>query len=523
MTDFGEIRVHEILGRPYFRNAEVIAGRKALERVVKWVHIMEVTKVGRLLNGNELILSTGIGWQEEEDIGLAFLRELIDCGAAGLCIELGTYTKKSPERMKELAVRSDFPLILFHEEVRYVDITRDLHTFFVNRHHRMMSDLDVLTNRFNRLLLSGKGLTPLLRLLHEKTRRQVALLPADGEPITVPPRPGYVRTPDELRRGNAAVRPIAVMGRKVADLILESNEALGEFDALALDRCATAVAQETMRTLHMEEHRKLKENVWVLDWLNGKLKAHEIAAHVDAVKPGASPRSALACAFELDRKTLAAPDFETSLIQRIVTARSAFEQHGCLVVPAQVGQLLVFVLLPYKNQVSDAAVLQAVEKLRKSDKPGGLAMFGGLAGVGPAVTPLTELPRSFEAACRTVALQKSVGPLRRPLYTELHVYRIVSNLEKTGDLPALIEDYLGPILRYEPHKNAQLLKTLKVYLQLSGAKQETANALFIVRQTLYHRLNKLGELLGEDFMAPEKRLMLELALYAYEYVHGPVA
>ena len=39
----------------------------------------------------------------------------------------------------------------------------------------------------------------------------------------------------------------------------------------------------------------------------------------------------------------------------------------------------------------------------------------------------------------------------------------------------------------------------------NGSKKETAEQLYVVRQTLYHRLEKLEELLGTDFMASPKR------------------
>ncbi|WP_199615923.1 PucR family transcriptional regulator [Paenibacillus alkalitolerans] len=522
MVDFRDVRVREVLKRPCFRNAEVIASEKALDRLVKWVHIMEVTKVGQLLNGNELILTTGIGWQEEEEIGAAFLRQLIESNAAGLCIELGTYTKKPPERMKQLAIGADFPLILFHEEVRYVDITRDLHTFFINRNHKMITDLDTLTNQFNRLLLSGKGLPPLLRLLHEKTKRKVALLPIDGEPLMLPPS----SKPDDRQSAEDEImvrRPIMIMGHKFAELAIQSDEEPGEFVLLALDRCATAVAQEMMRTMHVEERRRYKETGWIQDWLNGKLKYAEISGSVRSIKPGAQISAVTACVFELDGKTLHAPDFETVLVQRIIWARSFFDQNGFLLVTALIGHQLVFILLHLSERTARTPPpMQAIERLRKTDKPGGLALFNGLTGIGPTVPEPAALHKSFEAACETILIQKTTGPLQRPFYTELHVHRIIAGMEKAGQLSAFIDDYLGPILRYERNKDAHLLKTLKVYLQLSGAKQETANALFIVRQTLYHRLNKISELLGSDFTMPEKRLMIELALYAYEYAHGPV-
>ncbi|GAA3312818.1 helix-turn-helix domain-containing protein [Ectobacillus funiculus] len=39
----------------------------------------------------------------------------------------------------------------------------------------------------------------------------------------------------------------------------------------------------------------------------------------------------------------------------------------------------------------------------------------------------------------------------------------------------------------------------------------------IVRQTLYHRIERLYELIGRDFMEPYKRQAIEVAISAYEY------
>jgi len=523
------VRVGELLNRPYFRRAEVIATQKALERIVKWVHIIEITNVRHLLDGHELILTTGIGWKDEEEVSLAFLRQLIDLNAAGLCVELGAYAKQPSERMKKLALEADFPLIFFHEEVRYVDITRDLHTFFINRHHQMIASLDRLTNRFNRLLLSGKGYTPLLKLLHEKTGKLVAFLPGNSPAVFLPPLPKSVRSRklEEWRRQKersvrngkrSAWRPIAVMNQVAAELWLDGEEDLSEFDLLALDRCATAVAQEMMRTMYVEERRKHKENGWIEEWLNGGLKDSEIAGYAEALQPEIRDGWLAACVFELDRNTFRSPESENALLQRIIFARSVFAGAGFAPIPVPGARHLIFVLAGLKDRGGWTAPLaRAIEKLRKLDRPGGPAVFGGLAGVGPAVRGILRLPESYEGACACIDIQKTTGPLPRPFYTELHVYRLLPVLEKTGLLAALVRDYLDPIL-----SDRELLKTLKVYLRYSGAKQETANALFIVRQTLYNRLDKIAELLGDDFMSPEKRLMIELALFGYEYRNGPI-
>ncbi|AMX83874.1 hypothetical protein GS3922_09485 [Geobacillus subterraneus] len=91
-------------------------------------------------------------------------------------------------------------------------------------------------------------------------------------------------------------------------------------------------------------------------------------------------------------------------------------------------------------------------------------------------------------------------------------------LDKYSDLREAINRYLGPIIEYDRKYNGKLLETLKVYLQCNGSKQEAAKRLFIVRQTLYHRMEKLERFLGTDFMEADKRLALELMLKAYDYL-----
>ncbi|MEH7439006.1 helix-turn-helix domain-containing protein, partial [Neobacillus drentensis] len=99
-----------------------------------------------------------------------------------------------------------------------------------------------------------------------------------------------------------------------------------------------------------------------------------------------------------------------------------------------------------------------------------------------------------------------------------HLYRLISQMSKHTDLQEIASEYLQPVIQYDQKYNGKLLETLKAYLECNGSKQETSNKLFIVRQTLYHRLQKLENLLGEDFMEHEKRIAIEFMLLVYDYL-----
>ncbi len=531
-----QLTVKEILERPLFQKAEAIASSEALSRTVKWVHIMEVTQARHLLNGSELILSTGIGWHDNEELSLSFLQQLIDSGASGLCIELGQYAKQPFDNMKELALRENFPLIFFHEEVRYIDITQDLHAHFIHQHHRMVSELEALSTELNQLLLSGKGIKSLLRLLHQTTGAQTAFFPMGAEPHFIPHMPrdkaehfyeqwiyGKIIADSQQKR-TIAHRPILALDHLFADLLLQGKQELSEFQNLALDRAATAIAQEMMRTKYMEERRRHKEDLWSVDWLAGKHAANEIQDYIHSIKPAAKLTGVTVCLFALSEqsKELTVKDDGSLLIQKNMVARAIFEGEGCVLLPLMQHEYIVFIVVDQLSAIKfKERLLRAIARLQKTEHPE-TAFFSSTLGIGSYLKEWTDAKESYETAKETLSIQKDVGLLPSPFYSDLHLHKIIYTLKKAEALPALIEEYLGPVVASDREKNGRLLHTLNVFMKLSGSKQDTAKMLFIARQTLYHRLDKLAALLGDDFMEQDKRLTIELALQAYAYVNGPI-
>jgi hypothetical protein len=140
----GPLRVRDILARPLFAGAQVIAGRTGLHRVVRWVHILEVCDVKAFINGGELVLTTATGVGQNEERFISYVRQLIDGRASGLCIELGTAVQEIPPAVCDLADAHGFPLIVFPFQVRFVDITQDIHKLIVMQERQMLSEQEWL-------------------------------------------------------------------------------------------------------------------------------------------------------------------------------------------------------------------------------------------------------------------------------------------------------------------------------------------------------------------------------------------
>src|SRR5215469_11775262 len=114
------ITLREVLDLDVVRRGQpqVMAAADRLDVPVRWVHAAELTDIGPLLRGGELLLSTGIALPDSA-AGLAeYVSGLAGAGVTGLAIELGRrYTGTLPAALVGAAEAHGLPLIAFGREV----------------------------------------------------------------------------------------------------------------------------------------------------------------------------------------------------------------------------------------------------------------------------------------------------------------------------------------------------------------------------------------------------------------------
>ncbi|WP_347343382.1 PucR family transcriptional regulator [Fictibacillus enclensis] len=515
-----KITVSDVLNREMFEKAIVIAGENGLNRLIKWVHVMEVTQIGNLLNGNELILSTGMAWKNDEAAFLSLVQELIEHNVSGLCIELGTHLKEVPAKVMDLADKHGFPIIVFQEEVRFIDITQDLHTYLIQQHFQMISELEAFSQELNRLLLGSDPQALILNHLHETVKSQVIFKCSQQKELCVPVLQEQEKNEllHRIKSNKEEVKqirqPIQALDHQLAELILFSeNRPFTELDVLLADRTATALANQLLREMYAAEKRRAEENSWMQEWLEGRHREDEIEKHLSLLGMRSKHEGATVFCVELQHWEAGLSENQYPYIQIIV--RSAFEPLGFYILPYSKREQLIFIMINLKEKPTmKERLLQGMEQARQNQKLPAVHM-----AAGKLIGQLSGMDKSYKTAQKALRLQTKLADGKiSPLYDELHMYRLISMIREREELHDFVKDYLQPVIDHDAKYQTRLLKTLKIYLMCNGSKQETAGHLFIVRQTLYHRLKQLEDLLGSDLMQPGKRQALEFAAMAHEYL-----
>lgn len=544
------LTVREALKRSPFAGARLMAGAGGLDRQIRWVHILEISTMENLIYGGEMILATGVGFNLDTAHSVRYMEKLIQQNAACLCIEIGPYFHAVPEELRELAECSGFPLILLPPSIRFVDITQDLHSLIINRHHRTLRELEGISREFHRLTLTANGTLNVLKLLHKSTGTPLIYRPLNGTPVCYPPLTAdqqsqllastdacfkeqeaapstgteTVLQPHLISGRQIVLQTIGVLHQKWAYLALVCHREPVEFDYVLLDSAALSIAQELLRTRYMEERKLFSENLWVDELLNNRLADEKQVKAL--LGPGFNRQTELhirVCLIEIenlndDTLYLQETGAETIRYHLSLLLRSIFEKHGFRLFLTMKNNRLAAIAVDKngtgRTKARFQSALDALVSQRADDKLQDLRLA---VGVGKACSSLGQVHVSHREAMQALSLHSC---FRRPalFYEDLGVFQLLA-LNDAGTLHQFVRSYLGAILDYDQAKGSDLLTTLRVYLDHDGSKQVAAQKLFIVRQSLYYRLEKLKELLGEDFMAPETRLAISVALRAYQLLY----
>ncbi|WP_156855271.1 PucR family transcriptional regulator [Oceanobacillus sp. AG] len=531
-----KVTVRDILKRKLFKGATLITGEKGVDREIKWTHILEMEAFDSFINGGELILTTGSNMPLDSKDGISKLKKLIELEVAGLCMELGTHVQEIEPAIIEFANHHDFPIIIFPDVVKFVDITQDLHTIIINSHHEQLKHLHDLSNAFNELSLEPNGILKILKKLYESFHLNVLLISDDKQLFYYP-----LKNKDQAESILSLINekrevepyhevflhgdyytafPIKGLGSSWGDLYIQQRSGeLDEFAFSIVDRATLAIAQIMLRNKTIEERKQNQEENLVQQLLHGE--EYESTAALKFLPAPAENLYYRLIMIENSsyHKEIRDEDWEEIKLQQSIILRSIFKRYNFFPAISITKNNIAVIASYYKSSyaTSDTNTFTLItEAIKNSHKDNIFRGKDCYIGVSSLQKDYSKLSKCYDEASAVLAIQK-MDILDILFFEDIGIYRLLINLPK-HELEAYVSDYLGPLLDHQQQTKNDLLQTLAVYLETMGSKKETSERLSIVRQTLYHRLEKIEELMGEDFMNPTNRQAIELAIGAYAFL-----
>ena len=138
-------------------------------------------------------------------------------------------------------------------------------------------------------------------------------------------------------------------------------------------------------------------------------------------------------------------------------------------------------------------------------------------GIGNLCQNIGDYRRGFAEANEALQMGQSLnrdGGVTH--FNDLGVYRYLYKIARMDDLRDMYQDQVARIANYDRRKGTDLLDTLETYLECAGNLTKTSNRLFVHRNTLIQRLERLQSLCDIDLQERSNWLTLQVAIKVFK-------
>jgi purine catabolism regulator len=317
------------------------------------------------------------------------------------------------------------------------------------------------------------------------------------------------------------VAPVFVRKRPVGYLtLLDKSSNLDETLFYALSGAASACAMEMARKLAVVEVENRFRGEFLDSLLEGGFhSADELTSRAKTV--GYDPARSYVVAvtrFDPTKTHRPASSFSEAESAKRLDEYAAFIQDE--LAASTPGLLLrvkddtITILVPVQDSDANlAAVEETLERVRASAAQS--LTLPASVGIGRYHATYRGIANSYKEAREALAVaQNLLGGQRSAFFGNLGIYRLLLLLKDAPELKDFYEETLGPIISYDKKNHTDLIDTLAAYFACHGNVENTAQALYLHRNTLAYRLRRVEQLTNLDLKNLEDSFRLQLALKA---------
>lgn len=517
------------LGPDGFR---ILAGRSGLKRPVTWVNAVD----GSLASKHQPVQGELVLLMPPYSDLPAQMARLAKCQSTGV----GLVTDDIPGEVLAWGEEAGFPILALTIGSDMRQLERKLVRLLVANEAGMLARKAEIYLQLTRLSAENEGLESIARaladitakgiIIHDKRMQILASAPPRGNPEIWEKLVEWSSAPSNMpselldRKHASAVRePIAqspegggarlvvpIIVRDVARGFLSILNFAAEFDQLdgiALEQGAAACALEMAKVKAVSETQKR---------LTGDLIEAVLTNSVSEVDAGrwadrsGYRRSEPHIAMALQWASTEAPSLRR--LETIVSGEIRRVPSRAVAEMREEEIVIFYAVHPERGYADAQQWAQRIYDLAGAEFPTAhLAL-----GIGRMSDTLLGLRQSYREAAQAMALERKLRHKRPQYFGDLGIYRLLLQLEGSRELKSFSTEVLGSLIEYDRAQGTNLLETLDAYFQHNANLAQTAQGLFIHRNTLLYRLQRAAEIGKFDLDKAETRLAIQLALRAHE-------
>lgn len=492
--------VRDALAMDHMREARLIAGKGGLNRMISCVDISETPDAYQWLRPNEFLITTGYSIRDDLHLQTRLLYSLSQQNGAGLAIKFGRFIGDISPELIQVADTLNMPLISLPDTMPFIDITYPLMRHIVNSQAEELAYSESIYKTLTKVALETNSLESISATLSTILSKEVVIYPYNLRAETL----------DEFKTDRAVI-PVQVKQRTYGYIVIRTEKGLTDKEMIAVRHAEVLVAlqlinYELATEASWNERRDLLDdlisgNISNLDLL--KARANEFSFSFEGEK--------CVCIVDIDNFTSflihnnltekQALAFRRSLFRCVQSVMLRFDNCNGNFLTAQQNDRVIILGSFYQTDWE-----QVIPEIHAHISQLSESMVATIAISNP-VDSIEKIPQAYDVSRQLIRISRKIYGRGKAIFQkDAELYLL---LEKMGTI-SLSNSFLGALLH--TRQRDEYLKTLQAYLDCQGNISETAQLLFIHRNTLRYRLKQIESLLGKTLDDPEVRVMLWLVL-----------
>lgn len=526
-------------------NFQWIAGKGGKENVITGVNIMDNPDTIRFLIGGELILSTGYFLINDDNLRRNFIHDLAEKKCAGLGIALKRYLDKLPETMIEEAERLNFPIISIPFEQNFAEISMMVYRKILKEEMSNTETVYQMYRKLNEIIIHEHSLRDTLNTIYQLiecpviltnnrlefleysdpmpqgidfTQNQLIFDPEETEDILhdydnkhfqVTTRPGGILFP--IRDKDNLLGFLCFVENTEGFSSNKYNFVFSILSLLAIEIVNNTLKQKS----NLQKHNNFIQNI-----LSGNLSEFDMVSQCNLY--GFDYTSPRICAVIHPEIGLDKQFEERAAIRKKFDflIRGQISRSNQIIYKFNYEKNIILFFLSGSSFIHNTEHM-AKEFIRQVAEVMDAQSLSYNIGVSECLQGIHTIQSTFLEAMDSLQIGKKVHRDSHIFhYNEDIIYHTLSNSMSSPHLKDFYLNALKPLIEFDEQNNATLFETLYMYFKCGFNIKETSKALYIHRNTMASRLEKIKELLPYNLSDFNDSTILLLSFYAYELLES---
>lgn len=538
-----------------------IAGFGGLGREISSFSIVDTPEILNWLKGGELVVEAGYISKNFPALRASLVRDLAEKGCAGLGIKINRYFNKIPDEFIEQGDKYNFPIFELPYETRFCDVAFEIHKHIFES---TMTTAEKIYNIFHRItntVLSDASSERMLYDICTTVGNPVLMLNENFELLAyenVSETSVNIQSLMNLEYGKPifssdTIESLIRLYRKtqfkshnvdtdcgssiVSTVIIPISINLDLYGYIVIPQCISPISLEHYQIMDSiasiiaisfiknrlsPDTLKNGGNHFANTVLEGNITSPEAMRRACEIN-NFNHSSARVCISISISQILNFPYEKRNAVRDIIHSFESLmsSKFGVSFYSVQLNsRFSFFVFFPESEKHS--SVEQTCEEIAEefAEK---LRQYGVdfKIGISACTTSVMMIPKCFRQSAELISMGCRIFPDKQIYsYSNCQNYYMLASSMTQRDLQNLVDDTILPLVNFDEENSGDLVLTLECYINNRFNVTKTAADMFVHRNTMINKLDKINDILRIDLENFENVMKIQMGIHAIKILNA---